>query len=204
MIVIVDYGLGNLSSIGNMLRRIGSESLISRRASDVLNATQLILPGVGSFDTGMINIHNFGLRPALDEAVLQKKIPTLGVCLGMQLFTQKSEEGRLPGLGWISGETVKLTPSRAIKVPHMGWNYVKVCNSSHSLAQNFNAGSRFYFAHSYRVVCKEPQDVVMTTFYGQDFPTVVARDNIYGVQFHPEKSHRFGMQLLKNFVDRIC
>lgn len=199
MIAIIDYGLGNLASIQNMFRKIDVESEITSNPKKIMMATKLILPGVGAFDHGMENLKKLKLIPAIEEQVLKRKIPILGICLGMQLMTGKSEEGKLPGLGWINAETVKFAfTSEKLKVPHMGWNSVTV-DKKHYLTQELPRNSRFYFVHSYHVILENKADNLMTTDYGGNFTSAFQRENIMGVQFHPEKSHQFGMQLLENF-----
>lgn len=203
MVVIVDYGMGNLGSILNMLRKIGTHAIISSKEEEVKQADKLILPGVGAFDNGITSLTRLGLTPHLDQKVLQEKTPTLGICLGMQLFGKKSEEGRLPGLGWIDAEVRKFQfeeSERRLKIPHMGWNVVKTRRQS-SLFNGLEKDSRFYFAHSYHVVCSNTDDPVAETVYGHKFTSSLQIDNILGVQFHPEKSHKFGMTLLRNFID---
>jgi len=202
MIVIIDYGMGNLGSIANMLRKIGADAVISSAAADIRKAEKLILPGVGAFDNGMKNLRDRGLLPVLQDRVLSDKVPLLGICLGMQLLTKNSEEGTLDGLGWIDARTVrfKFSEEAALKVPHMGWNQI-VASRDNPLTRNIGERPRFYFVHSYYVVCDRNEDVLTTTHYGYDFTSAVNRGNIYGVQFHPEKSHTFGMKLLKNFAE---
>lgn len=201
MITIVDYGLGNLGSVENMLRHIGVPVQRSGDPEVVRSATRLVLPGVGAFDRGMRNLRESALQEALTEAVRMRGAPLLGICLGMQLLTDRSEEGALPGLGWIPGAALRFQPMDAtgMKVPHMGWNTVHVVNRS-PLVADLPAESRFYFVHSYYVHSEDPRHVVLTTRYGREFASGVARDNVYGVQFHPEKSHRFGMRLLEAFA----
>lgn len=200
MIIIVDYGMGNFGSILNMLKRVGAKAAISSYVSDIEKADKLILPGVGSFDNAMKNLDGLKLVPVLNKKVLKEKTPILGICLGIQLFTKKSEEGTLPGLGWIDAETIRFRFDRKqnLKIPHMGWNTVKILKAR-PLFENMYAGARFYFVHSYHLVCKNKQDAATTTGYGYDFVSSVAKGNIYGTQFHPEKSHKFGMKLLENF-----
>lgn len=205
MIVIVDYGMGNLGSIRNMIRKTGGDSLISSDVDTIRSASKLILPGVGAFDSGMKNLEERGLLPALNKRVLEDKIFILGICLGMQLFGKRSEEGQLPGLGWVAAETVrfKFDDSNAgLKVPHMGWNTTAVCRA-HPLFAGLEAENRFYFVHSYHLVCADPANVAARTHYGYNFTSAVAVENIMGVQFHPEKSHKSGMRLLKNFVELV-
>jgi imidazole glycerol-phosphate synthase subunit HisH len=202
MIVIVDYGLGNVSSIQNMLKHIGSSSVISADPAVIAAASRIILPGVGAFDNSMRNICAMGLLPVLNDKALKDRVPVLGICLGMQLLTERSEEGELPGLGWIKGETIRfrLPADSNLKVPHMGWNTVRPVKE-HSLCRGFLPEQRYYFVHSYHVTCADAADVLMETEHGYAFASSVQSGNIMGTQFHPEKSHRFGMQLLKNFVE---
>lgn len=205
MIVIIDYGMGNLGSIQNMLKKIGAEAAISSDLEEIARASKLILPGVGAFDNGMRMLEERGLRKVLDRKVLVEGTPVLGICLGMQLFCTGSEEGSLPGLGWIDAETVRFHFGDAhtqLKIPHMGWNTVRVVKES-PLFRDANGEQRFYFVHSYHVVCRDRRDVLTETSYGFDFTSAVQRGNIMGVQFHPEKSHRFGLNLLKNFVENV-
>lgn len=203
MIVIVDYGVGNVGSIVNMLRRGGASAIVSAKSEEIRSADGLILPGVGAFDAGMKQLAGTGLMEALSEAVLGRKTPILGICMGMQLFMRASEEGDLPGLGWIDGEVVRFKPDpqAKLKVPHMGWNTVST--EPAELFHGLEAGSRFYFVHSYYVACSDDREVIGRTQHGLWFHSSVRKDNILGVQFHPEKSHRFGMALLKNFAERI-
>lgn len=205
-IVVVDYKTSNIRSVGNMLRRVGAKAIVTSAPEEVIKADKLILPGIGAFDVAVKNLRAFGLIEALNEAVLVRKIPILGICLGMQLFAAGSEEGELPGLGWIPGYVRRFgfnVGKFDLPVPHMGWDYVKVLRESDPLFVDVPLPMRFYFVHSYHFVCKEPQDVLAVTRYGYDFASAVSRENIWGVQFHPEKSHKFGMQLLRNFVERI-
>ncbi|HEU4682254.1 MAG TPA: imidazole glycerol phosphate synthase subunit HisH [Gemmatimonadales bacterium] len=202
MIVVVDYGMGNVGSIANMLRKVGAEARISADHAVIESAGKLILPGVGAFDQGMQNLADRGLIPLLTRKVVEEKTPVLGVCLGMQLLAGTSEEGRCPGLGWLDAGAVKFRPVGAesrLKVPHMGWNTIKI-RQPHPILAGLEEGSRFYFVHSYYVVCQQPDVILASTVYGVEFASAVAKDNIVGVQFHPEKSHRFGMQLYQNFA----
>ena len=205
MIVIVDYGMGNLGSIQNMIKKVGSAAIVSSKIEDIEQARKLILPGVGAFDTGVRNMDRLGLRPALNRKALKEKTPILGICLGMHLLTRGSEEGKLPGLGWIDGETIKFRFEESenhLKVPHMGWNAVQT-QRSHSLFKGLNEEASFYFVHSYHVVCNTDEQVLARTRYGYDFASAVQKENIIGVQFHPEKSHRFGMRIIKNFLESL-
>jgi glutamine amidotransferase len=200
MIVIVDYRMGNVGSILNMLRRLGADALISSQPDVVASAAKLILPGVGAFDTGMQNLEQSALVPVLNERVLGRGTPVLGICLGMQLLLPRSEEGTRPGLGWIGGEALRFQPNGALKVPHMGWNTVSAPRASR-LLDGVAEDARFYFVHSFYVDCAVPDDVAGRTHYGHDFVSAIERGPIQGTQFHPEKSHRFGLQLLANFVE---
>ena len=200
MITIVDYGMGNLGSIQNMFKRIKVESEITGDVDRISAAKKILLPGVGAFDAAMQRINESGLKKVLDKKAKVEKTPVLGICLGMQLLTNTSEEGKLPGLGWIDAETVRFQfADPSLKVPHMGWNLVYKKNGS-PLIQDLPEEPRFYFVHSYRVQCKNPADVLTTTSYGIDFHSIIQHENIYGAQFHPEKSHKFGMRLLENFA----
>lgn len=200
-IVIVNYGMGNVGSIRNMLKLVGAQAMISSSPEEIDAADTVIIPGVGSFDTSMTQLAQRNLLPVLNKKALDDKTPILGICLGMQLLTARSEEGCLPGLGWIDGETVRFRPEAnnpSLKVPHMGWNSVVVQNEV-PLASAFLPDSRFYFVHSYHVVCNNEKDVLTKTSYGYDFVSSVHRDNITGVQFHPEKSHKFGMAFFEYY-----
>jgi glutamine amidotransferase len=204
MIVIVDYGMGNLGSIANMLKKVGAKDVkISCNASDIEQADKLILPGVGAFDSGMQRLRETGLIGLLSEKVLNARTPTLGVCLGMQLMTKISEEGELPGLGWIDAETIRFRfdpEQNKLKVPHMGWNTVNIQRQG-VLFENMYPDPRFYFVHSFYVVPHNPEDILTTTEYGNQFTSALQRDHLMAVQFHPEKSHKFGMKLYRNFVE---
>ena len=204
MIVVVDYGMGNLGSIVNMLRRLGIPAVLTGEAAKIEAAERVIIPGVGAFDQGMRNIRERGLRPVLDKVALELRRPVLGICLGMQLLGRASEEGNEPGLGWIEASCIRFQPKpqpdgRVDKVPHMGWNYLGATRP-HALVEGADADTRFYFVHSYHAVCDRNEDVVASSWFGGGpFTAILARENVAGVQFHPEKSHRFGMRLLKNF-----
>lgn len=200
MIVIVDYGMGNLGSIVNMFKKIGIKSCISNVPEIIEDASKLLLPGVGAFDRAMECIEVSGLRSVLDEQVLVKKKPILGICLGMQLLTRSSEEGKLPGLSWIPAKTKHFPSLPGLRVPHMGWNQVFHNNWS-KLTFELPKDNRFYFVHSYFVQTESQEHSILKCHYGIDFDAAIQKDNIFGVQFHPEKSHRFGMQLLKNFAN---
>jgi imidazole glycerol-phosphate synthase subunit HisH len=203
MVTIIDYGLGNLGSIKNMLSKIGAASQITSDIELIKNASKLILPGVGAFDNGMENLKSMGAVEVLNQKVLVEKIPILGICLGMQLFTKSSEEGQIAGLGWMDAETVKFDTSqkeRKFTIPHMGWDYVKQQKES-KLLQDMHEESKYYFVHSYYVKANQAEDILLTTEYINQYVSSFEKENILGVQFHPEKSHKFGMKLFKNFVE---
>ena len=201
MITIVDYGMGNLGSLSNMFKRIGVESEITSDHEKLLKAKKILLPGVGAFDAAMERINAGGFREVLDKKALDEKIPVLGICLGMQLLTNSSEEGKLPGLGWIPARTIKFSFAKdsKLKVPHMGWNLVYEKNPS-PLTRDLPAEPRFYFVHSYFVQAEDNRHVLATTIHGVEFNSIIQKENIFGAQFHPEKSHKFGMKLLENFA----
>ncbi len=204
MIVIVDIGIGNLGAIRNMLRKVGADSKISSDTADIQSADKLILPGVGAFDHGMQALADSGLADPLNEQVLERRKPVLGICLGAQMLGRRSEEGSLPGLGWIDMDVIRFPRESGLKVPHMGWNVVtptNVGNEIHPLFAGNDSEPRFYFVHSYYMSCDRDGDIAATCDYGRPFTAAVARDNIWGVQFHPEKSHRFGAALLRNFAE---
>ena len=190
-----------------MLRKIGVPSVISENPNDLQDASKIIIPGVGSFDEAMIQLNIKDFVTTLTHVVLKMKVPILGICLGMQLLAKRSEEGALPGLGWIDGVVKRFNFSncnpkeKGLKVPHMGWNQVTQQKSDDPLLAGVSRPMRFYFVHSYHFVCDDPNSILATAHYGYDFACAVRKDNIYGVQFHPEKSHKFGMQVLKNFIE---
>lgn len=205
MISIINYGIGNLGSVKNMLKKIGVESRFVTTAEEVKAGEKFILPGVGAFDMCMQNLMNSGMLDAINDAVLIKKKPVLGICVGYQMMTMKSEEGQRPGLGWLKAETIKFRDdTKALKIPHMGWNYLHA-QKKHPLVQSFSQDpatpARAYFVHSYYVRAQQSQDVALETHYIQNFASGMIVDNMMGVQFHPEKSHRFGMQLFKSFAE---
>jgi glutamine amidotransferase len=202
MITIIDYKTGNLGSIQNILKRIGEESVITSDKDEIARAKKLILPGVGAFDTGMRNLTELDLVDILNQKVLVDKIPVLGICLGMQLLAERSDEGFLPGLGWIKAENLRFNflNSLDFKIPHMGWNFVRQHKTS-NLFENMYSDARFYFVHAYYFQAFDQSDILTSTEYEIEFTSAVEKGNIMGVQFHPEKSHKFGMKLLKNFVD---
>ena len=200
-VVILNLKIANVGSIANMIKRIGGNAIVSSDKKDIANATKLIFPGVGSFDTAMNEIQKSGLQDLLNEKVLHEKTPILGICLGMHVFMEKSEEGQLPGLGWVKGEVKRFKPTDpSIKIPHMGWNTFTI-QKPHYLLQNLPEEFRFYFVHCYYVACDEREDQLATTVYDHPFVSAIQKENIMAVQFHPEKSHRFGKLLMKNFVE---
>ena len=203
MIVIIDYGLGNIRAFANIYKQLNVPFKIARESKDLEGASKLVLPGVGAFDYAMSQLEASGMREALDEQVLQREIPVLGICVGMQMLANTSDEGKLHGLGWVSG-CVKKFDEKSFRytthLPHMGWNDVRLtkeCKLLNSLEEN----AKFYFLHSYYFHCSEPDDCIAVADYGQTFSCAVNKGNIYGVQFHPEKSHHYGLTLLKNFAD---
>lgn len=201
MITIVNYGMGNLLSVQNMCKRIGAVCEITGDIDKINNAKKILLPGVGAFDAAVERIDSVGLREVLNAKALQEKVPVLGICLGLQLLTSSSEEGKLPGLGWIPAKTVRFQfpQPNGLKVPHMGWNEIHVVNQS-ALLNNLPEEPRFYFVHSYHAKADDEKYVLARTTYGYDFDSVITNgDNIFGAQFHPEKSHKFGMKVLDNF-----
>lgn len=200
MVVIIDYGMGNVGSVQNILRRVGADCRVSSDPAEIAGADQLVLPGVGAFGAGMQRLRDRDILGVLWERVMVQRVPLLGVCLGMQLLSRRSEEGDKAGLGWIPAETVRFDSAAARRpVPHMGWNTVAPLRD-HPLFTGYAESPRFYFAHSYHLVCGDDSIAVGATSYGYEFASVVAWNNIVGVQFHPEKSHRFGMQLFRNFL----
>jgi imidazole glycerol-phosphate synthase subunit HisH len=201
MITIIDYGMGNLGSISNMFKRIGVESEVTSDKEKIAAAKKILLPGVGAFDAAMERINGGGFRELLDRKALDEKVPVFGICLGMQLLTHSSEEGKLPGLGWIPAKTTRFSFDKdsKLKVPHMGWNRVYEKNPG-LLIKDLPAEPRFYFVHSYYVTAEDEKHVLATTIHGVEFNSIIQKENIFGAQFHPEKSHKFGMKLLENFA----
>jgi glutamine amidotransferase len=201
MIAIVDYGLGNIRAFANVYKRLGMEHVIATEASHLAGADKVILPGVGAFDEAMSLLGKSGMREPLDELVLGKRVPVLGICVGMQILSQGSDEGRSPGLGWIEGRVRMFDVSglpHKTGLPHMGWNTVSSLRE-HPLLRELPPDPRFYFLHSYYFECAKPNDAVAQAVYGSPFACVVSSGNVHGVQFHPEKSHANGVGLLRNF-----
>lgn len=203
MITIVDYGLGNLGSVQNMLTKLGESSVITSDANIISNASKLILPGVGSFDTGINKIRELGLESVLNQMALNKKIPVLGICLGAQLMTNSSEEGVEKGFGWFDAETKKFNHSGIIgkwPLPNIGWRDIKN-NKDYPLLDGIKRLPRFYFVHSYVLTPNDDSIISMRSEYGYDFACGLHRDNLHCVQFHPEKSHSFGFKFMNNFIN---
>jgi glutamine amidotransferase len=201
-VVVVNAGIGNLGAIPNMLKRLGAVARITDDASEIAAAGRIILPGVGAFDPAMQSLANLRLIEVLNHKALQERVPVLGVCLGMQLLSAGSEEGGLPGLGWIEGRAVRFRTDDdgpILRIPHMGWNYVRPTPNG-ALFTDLGDRPRFYFAHSFHLICENQADVAGVTRYGYPFVSAVHRGNISGIQFHPEKSHRFGLQVFRNFL----
>lgn len=203
MITIIDYGLGNVLAFVNVYNRVNIPVKVAKSAAELAGATRLILPGVGSFDHAMEQFDRSGMRGPVEELVTQQGMPVLGICVGMQMLAKSSDEGQLPGLGWIDGKVRKFDQNNMPKgtnLPHMGWNDVKP-TASGGLFKGLEQDARFYFLHSYYFECAQQSDALALTDYGPAFSCAVRRDNVYGVQFHPEKSHHFGSQLLSNFAE---
>ena len=200
MIAIIDYGLGNLGSISNMLKVIGEKSKITNSIDVISTSDGIILPGVGAFDAGMSKLYELGLTEVIQEQASQGK-PILGICLGMQLLGRSSEEGKLKGLSLIPFECRRFKfEDNELKIPHMGWDIVDF-KQEHPILNELSGQQRYYFVHSYHAVCDSDENILMTCDYGYKFTAAVVKDNVIGVQFHPEKSHDFGLALLSNYVD---
>ncbi len=201
MIVIIDYDMGNVASIKNMFHKIGFDGIIiSYDHKDIIGADKLILPGVGAFDQGMKNLTESGLDSVIKEAVLEKGKPIMGICLGMQLLGRSSEEGSRKGLGLLPFDSVRFKADSDIKIPHMGWNEVSIRKSIPITSGMTEELQRFYFVHSYHAVCDNEDNILMTCNYGYEFTAAVCGGNVLGFQFHPEKSHRYGMKVFENYI----
>ena len=203
MIALIDYGSGNVHAIANIYRRLNIPYNITCRPEELRLANKLIMPGVGDFDETMTLLAKMNIKSTLDELVLEKKIPILGVCVGMQILGENSEEGNLGGFGWIKGTIKKLDETKLPQkpyLPHMGWNSISPVRTS-SLFDNINHENGFYFLHSYYFKCKNDEDILATSFYGENFASAVNHENVYGFQFHPEKSHQNGVELFRNFAN---
>lgn len=202
MIAIIDYGLGNVKAFADVYKKLNIPAIIAAQTDDLKNISKIILPGVGAFDQAMQLLEKSGLRQHLDEMVLDRRIPVLGVCVGMQILAASSEEGILPGLGWINGKVKKFdlsASSRSMRVPHMGWNTIRPLKEN-GLFQGLDSEARFYFLHSYYFQPDGNEDVIAATDYHGEFACAVNAGNVFGVQFHPEKSHHWGIRLLENFA----
>jgi len=202
MIAIVDYGSGNVQAIANIYRRLDIQTFLATSPPDLECADRIILPGVGAFDQAMSHLNESGLRATLNKRVLEDEVPLLGICVGMQLLARRSDEGSLPGLGWIDADVRRFDDSlfaQRTRLPHMGWNDIER-RREHALLGALDEQCGFYFLHSFYVACDRPQDVLAETEYGLRFHAAVQVRNVLGVQFHPEKSHHNGVQLLKNFA----
>ncbi len=206
MIAVIDYGVGNVQAFLNLYKRIGYDAKRASKKEDLLDSSHIILPGVGHFDHAMQKLNDSGLRSELENQVLSKKIPIIGVCVGMQMLSDGSEEGDLPGLGWISGyvRSMRNNPNfRGMRLPHMGWNKLTTNPKSSLFLNGFDKNPQFYFLHSYFFVANNRDDVVATVNFGMEFDAAVSNENIHGIQCHPEKSHHWGENLLKNFKENI-
>jgi glutamine amidotransferase len=203
MIHIIDYGLGNIQAFSNMYKRLGFDAKRAKTAADLDGATKIVLPGVGAFDHAMDLLDRSGMRPQLENLVLEKKVPVLGICVGMQILATSSEEGVSPGLGWVPGRVRSfrsVEQTEHLPMPHMGWNDVQP-GSGAPLFAGLESDARFYFLHSFFFDCDDPSHASARASYGLNFSCAVAAGNVYGVQFHPEKSHHYGAVLLKNFAE---
>ncbi len=202
MITIVDYGVGNVQALANIYKRLEIPCLLAKRATDLVGGSHVILPGVGAFDWAMQRLQASGMRETLDELVQVQKKPVLGICVGMQMMAKGSDEGTLPGLGWIDAFVRRFDETKIqshTHLPHMGWNDIEPVRTD-GLLRDLGQDARFYFLHSYFFAPNNPADVLATTVYGERFACAVQRGNVFGAQFHPEKSHGWGIQLLKNFA----
>jgi imidazole glycerol-phosphate synthase subunit HisH len=199
VIAIVDYGIGNLSSVLNMIRHVGGEAVVTCDASTIVAASGLIIPGVGSFDACLKALRNSKLLPVIEQRVFEVKTPVLGICVGMQMMARSSDEGQERGLGWFQAHVRRFDPSGGLIIPHMGWRTISTRVGS-KIFERLDSPPRFYFVHSYHVTCDDEADIEALAYYGAPFVAAIAKDNLYGVQFHPEKSHRHGMRLFQSFL----
>lgn len=200
MITIADYGLGNIKAFLNVFRRLNISVRTASTALELENADKIILPGVGSFDYAMSKLNGSGMRETLDELVLAGKVPVLGICVGMQMMAGRSEEGLLPGLSWIEGKVRKFDIGNHHVLPHMGWNTIQPVKNDEAITRGITPDTRFYFLHSYYFECDDASNISAQTQYGVTFSSFIRKENIYGIQFHPEKSHSGGMKVLSNFA----
>lgn len=206
MIAIIDYGLGNIRAFANIYKQLHIPFKVVSSSEDFTDISKLILPGVGAFDYAMGQLEASGMRPLLDELVLERQVPVVGICVGMQMLAASSDEGQLPGLGWLDASVKKFDEESihyATHLPHMGWNDI-VPVKENKILTGLENDAKFYFLHSYYFHCNNVEDTIAVTDYGIKFSSAVNKGNIYGVQFHPEKSHQYGIQLLKNFADLQC
>jgi len=204
MIHIVDYGVGNVQAFVNMYKRLGVEAVRASQADDLRHARKIILPGVGAFDHAMELLDASGMRSALDQLVQQANVPVLGICVGMQMLAGSSEEGQRGGLGWVKGRVRSFASHAAsanLPMPHMGWNDVRPASGNSALFKGLENDARFYFLHSYYFECEDTPNVAAKADYGFEFHCAVQSGHVFGVQFHPEKSHHWGAALLKNFAE---
>jgi imidazole glycerol-phosphate synthase subunit HisH len=202
VIDVIDYDIGNVGSVINMLKHVGAEARLASTAAEIDAARALLLPGVGHFGYAMDVLRERGFIEPIKRKVMEDQVPILGICLGMQLLSKGSEEGNAEGFGFLDAHFERIAPAGGLKVPHMGWNVINVKQPNPVLSQA--ADQRFYFVHSYKAVCDRDDEIVATCSYGEEFCCAYGRDNVYGVQFHPEKSHRFGMDLFRRFVAFAC
>jgi glutamine amidotransferase len=203
MICVVDYGVGNVQAFLTIFKQLGIDAIRANSPAELTQASHLILPGVGHFDHAMRKLHDSGMKELLEELVLAREVPILGVCVGMQMLASGSDEGSLPGLDWIPGRVRSLSAApycSKLPMPHMGWNELQIDTNHKFFKNGFIENPPFYFLHSYYFDAHKKSDVIATAHYGMDFDVIVAKRNIYGIQCHPEKSHHWGLQLLKNFV----
>jgi glutamine amidotransferase len=202
MITIIDYGSGNIRAIANIYEKLNVDYIIAKSPEQVVGAKKIFLPGVGAFDETISKLDSTGFREMLDIEVLQNKVPIIGICVGMQILAESSEEGSLNGLGYIKGQVKKIDASllnQKPKLPHLGWNSIEI-NQPNDLLKNIDPEFGFYFLHTYYFECADKNDVLTTTTYGKAFASAVNHANVYGIQFHPEKSHQNGITLLHNFA----
>ena len=204
MIVIIDYGMGNLGSVLKSFKKVSDDVIISSSKEEIERAEKLVLPGVGHFSNGMKRLKNLDLVDLLHERVMINRVPILGICLGMQLFSKFSQEGNVAGLGWFDAEVVRFNVEDKLrfKVPHMGWNSIKI-EKENILLDGILQSELFYFVHTYHIKCFDNKDILATTDYCYDFTSIIQKDNIYGTQFHPEKSHGKGLKIIRNFAQKI-
>ena len=203
MIALIDYGVGNIRAFTNIYKKLDIPVKIAQNVADLNDASKLILPGVGAFDHAMEQLQQSGMRQRLDELVIQNKVPVIGICVGMQMLAHSSDEGKLPGLGWIDGTVKKFDGTKihySTHLPHMGWNDIKPVKEN-KILKGLEKDAKFYFLHSYYFHCNHREDAIASTDYGIEFSCAVNKENIYGVQFHPEKSHQYGIRLLENFAN---